>query len=71
MADYEKPLVRCAAHITGDVERALEVVQDTFLKLCRQKPAHIRSHPAQWLHAVCRNGIRRCFFCLDYCRTLD
>jgi RNA polymerase sigma factor (sigma-70 family) len=55
MDDYEKPLTRYAAHITGDVERAREVVQDTFLKLCSQKPAQIRDHLAQWLYAVCRN----------------
>jgi RNA polymerase sigma factor (sigma-70 family) len=55
MADYERPLTRYAAHITGDIEHAREVVQDTFLKLCRQKPAQIRSHLAQWLYTVCRN----------------
>jgi RNA polymerase sigma factor (sigma-70 family) len=55
LAEYEKPLMRYAAHITGDVERAREVVQDTFLKLLCQKPAQIRSHLAQWLFTVCRN----------------
>ncbi len=55
MTDYEKPLTRYAAHITGDIERAREVVQDTFLKLCYQKPAQIRDHLAQWLYTVCRN----------------
>jgi RNA polymerase sigma-70 factor (ECF subfamily) len=55
LAEYEKPLTRYAAHITGDIERAREVVQDTFLKLCHQKPAQIRSHLAQWLYTVCRN----------------
>lgn len=55
MADHEKPLIRYAAHITGDVERAREIVQDTFLQLCRQKPALIRDHLAQWLYTVCRN----------------
>jgi RNA polymerase sigma factor (sigma-70 family) len=55
MADHERALTRYAAHITGDVERAREVVQDTFLKLCRQKPADIRNHLAQWLYTVCRN----------------
>jgi len=55
LAEYEKPLTRYAAHITGDIERAREVVQDTFLKLCRQKPAEIRNHLAQWLYTVCRN----------------
>ena len=56
LAEYEQPLTRYAAHITGDIERAREVVQDTFLKLCRQKPAEISSHLAQWLYTVCRNG---------------
>jgi RNA polymerase sigma-70 factor (ECF subfamily) len=56
LAEYERQLTRYAAHITGDIERAREVVQDTFLKLCRQKPAEIRSHLRQWLFTVCRNG---------------
>jgi len=55
MTDYEKPLTRYAVHITGDIERAREVVQDTFMKLCHQKPAQIRDHLAQWLYTVCRN----------------
>jgi RNA polymerase sigma factor (sigma-70 family) len=55
LAEYEQPLTRYAAHITGDIEKAREVVQDTFLKLCRQKPAQIRDHLAQWLYTVCRN----------------
>jgi RNA polymerase sigma factor (sigma-70 family) len=55
MEEYEKPLTRYAAHITGDVERAREVVQDTFLKLCRQNPSEVRDHLAQWLYTVCRN----------------
>jgi len=55
LAEYEQPLTRYAAHITGDIERAREVVQDTFLKLLRQRPAEIRNHLAQWLYTVCRN----------------
>ena len=55
LAEFERPLTRYAAHITGDLERAREIVQDTFLKLCRQKPAQIRGHLAQWLYTVCRN----------------
>jgi RNA polymerase sigma factor (sigma-70 family) len=54
MTEFEEPLIRYAAHITRDIERAREVVQDTFLKLCHQDPAHV-SHPAQWLYTVCRN----------------
>ena len=55
LAEFEQPLTRYAAHITGDVERAREIVQDTFLRLCRQKPAKISGHLAQWLYTVCRN----------------
>ncbi|NLT65098.1 MAG: sigma-70 family RNA polymerase sigma factor [Acidobacteria bacterium] len=54
IAEFEEPLIRYAAHITRDVERAREVVQDTFLKLCHQQPAQVR-HLAQWLYTVCRN----------------
>jgi len=55
LAEFEQPLIRYAAHITGDKEKAREVVQDTFLKLCLQKPAEIRDHLTQWLYTVCRN----------------
>lgn len=52
---YQSPLIRYAASILGDVERAREVVQDTFLKLCKEKPSKIRDHLAAWLFTVCRN----------------
>ena len=55
LEEYERPLTRYAAHILGDVERAREVVQDTFLKLCRQNRSRLRDHLAQWLYLVCRN----------------
>jgi RNA polymerase sigma-70 factor (ECF subfamily) len=55
LEEYEHPLTRYAAHILGDVERAREVVQDTFLKLCRQDRSRLRDHLAQWLYSVCRN----------------
>lgn len=52
---YQSPLIRYAASILGDVERAREVVQDTFLRLCKEKPSGIRDHLAAWLFTVCRN----------------
>ncbi|MDA2926674.1 sigma-70 family RNA polymerase sigma factor [Acidobacteria bacterium AH-259-G07] len=55
LAQYEDPLTRYAASITGDIERARDVVQDTFLRLCSQKPSRVRDHLAQWLFTVCRN----------------
>jgi RNA polymerase sigma factor (sigma-70 family) len=52
---YEGHLVRYATWILGDVERAREVVQETFLRLYKEQPARIESHLAQWLFTVCRN----------------
>jgi RNA polymerase sigma-70 factor (ECF subfamily) len=52
---YEGPLVRYAAGIVGDIERARDVVQDTFLRLCGQKDLRIADHLAPWLFTVCRN----------------
>jgi RNA polymerase sigma factor (sigma-70 family) len=52
---YENHLVRYAAWILGDIERAREVVQETFFRLCKEKPSKVGDHLAQWLYTVCRN----------------
>lgn len=52
---YEGPLIRYAARITGDVERARDVVQDTFLRLWSVERAEVDGHLAPWLYRVCRN----------------
>jgi len=52
---YEGPLTLYAARLLGDADRARDVVQDTFLKLCRQDAAEIRDRLAEWLFTVCRN----------------
>ncbi len=52
---YEASLVRYATWILGNVECAREIVQETFLRLCREDPASISDHLAQWLFTVCRN----------------
>ena len=54
VARYEGPLVRYAARITGDAERARDVVQDTFLRLCEQDRPELDGRLAQWLYTVCR-----------------
>ena len=56
VARWESDLVRYARHLLGDVERARDVVQDTFLKLCQQDRAQLDGHLAEWLFTVCRNG---------------
>jgi len=52
---YEGALVRYAAQITRDVDRARDVVQDTFLQLCKQDCEQLDGRLAQWLYTVCRN----------------
>ncbi|HVX15686.1 MAG TPA: sigma-70 family RNA polymerase sigma factor [Pirellulales bacterium] len=54
VASYEGPLVRYAARITGDAERARDVVQDTFLRLCEQDRQQLDGRLAEWLYTVCR-----------------
>ena len=52
---HESSLVRYARWILGDVESAREIVQETFLRLCKEDPARLDGHLAQWLFTVCRN----------------
>lgn len=55
LEQYEKPLIRYACRITGDLETARDVVQDAFLKLCQAERAKVDGHLAAWLYTVCRN----------------
>jgi len=52
---YERPLCSYAFSILRDLERARDVVQDTFLRLCGQKPEKLKGREAPWLFRVCRN----------------
>ena len=53
VSQYETPLLRYAAGIVGDADRARDVVQDAFLRLWARPPSDDRV--AQWLFTVCRN----------------
>lgn len=55
LREHEGALIRYAAQITGDLDRARDVVQDTFLKLCAESPARLDGHLKEWLFTVCRN----------------
>ena len=55
MADYESPLIGYAASLLHDLDRARDVVQDTFIRLCQQDAAKVSEHLKTWLFTVCRN----------------
>ena len=52
---HERPLIRYAKWLLGDLESARDVVQETFLRLCREDPARLEGRVAPWLFTVCRN----------------
>ena len=52
---FELPLLQYATRITGDRERARDVVQETFVQLQRSKREQVDPAPAKWLFTVCRN----------------
>lgn len=60
---YERPLVRYARGILGELESARDVVQETFIKWieCRAHNTDLESaearaaHTEAWLFTVCRN----------------
>lgn len=52
---YERPLLHYALRITRNAELARDVVQDTFLRLCKADPDRVNEHLAAWLYTVCRN----------------
>jgi len=55
LREHEGPLLRYATQVTGDLDRARDVVQDTFIRLCAESPARLDSKVAEWLFTVCRH----------------
>jgi RNA polymerase sigma-70 factor (ECF subfamily) len=55
MNEYEGRLLGYAKQIVGSHDKAQDVVQDTFIKLCHADRHEIR-HLKAWLFKVCRNG---------------
>ncbi|MGB8168823.1 MAG: sigma factor, partial [Chthoniobacteraceae bacterium] len=46
---YERPLLQYAMSIVGEIERARDVVQETFMRLHNQDQEAIEGHLSQWL----------------------
>jgi RNA polymerase sigma-70 factor (ECF subfamily) len=56
LRQFERPLVGYAAHLLGgDAERARDVVQEAFFRLCAEPRGRVEPHLREWLYAVCRN----------------
>ncbi len=59
LARYERPLVRYAMGVTGDLESARDAVQDTFIRYVRDTSAPrgpaSEKHIEAWLFTVCRH----------------
>ncbi len=55
LSRFERPLTLYAQRLLGDAERARDVVQDTFLRLCGQSETDLDGRLAEWLFTVCRN----------------
>jgi RNA polymerase sigma factor (sigma-70 family) len=54
--EFERPLVAYAQHLLGgDAERARDVVQEAFFRLCAEPRERVERHVREWLYAVCRN----------------
>ncbi len=52
---FERPLLQYALSIVQDLDRAKDIVQETFMRLHTQEQANIEGHLSQWLFTVCRN----------------
>ena len=52
---YERPLCSYAFSLLRNLDWARDAVQDTFLRLCGQKPEKLEGREAPWLFRVCRN----------------
>lgn len=57
---YERPLLQYALSIVQDLDRARDIVQDTFMRLHKQEQEAIEGHLSQWLFTVCRNCALKC-----------
>jgi RNA polymerase sigma factor (sigma-70 family) len=55
LEQHERSLIRYARWLLGDADAARDVVQEAFLRLCKEDPARLEGHVAPWLFTVCRN----------------
>ena len=55
---FEQPLTAYATRLfCGNEDCARDVVQHTFMQLCKQPPGRVAHKLAPWLYTVCRNRV--------------
>lgn len=52
---YERPVIRYAFGIVGEINQARDIAQDVFIKLSQSLATLDRERLAPWLFTVCRN----------------
>lgn len=55
ISEFESPLIGYAKTIVHDLDRARDVVQDTFIRLYQQDVGKVSDGLKSWLFTVCRN----------------
>ncbi|MBK1854256.1 sigma-70 family RNA polymerase sigma factor [Verrucomicrobiaceae bacterium 5K15] len=55
ISEFESPLIGYAKTIVHDLDRARDVVQDTFIRLYQQDAGKVNDGLKSWLFTVCRN----------------
>lgn len=55
LSEYEAPLIGYANTFVHDIDRARDVVQDTFIRLYKQDVEKMKGGLKSWLYTVCRN----------------
>lgn len=55
VAHFQLSLLRYATRISGDADRARDIVQDTFVRLMEQSPSVVEEKLPEWLFTVCRH----------------
>lgn len=55
ISEFESPLIGYAKTIVHDLDRARDIVQDTFIRLYQQDAGKVSEGLKSWLFTVCRN----------------
>ncbi|HEX3149912.1 MAG TPA: sigma-70 family RNA polymerase sigma factor [Gemmataceae bacterium] len=51
---FERPLLAYVRRLLRDCDRGQDIVQEAFLRLCRQSRVEVEPRIGPWLYAVCR-----------------